>query len=118
MGYPSASFVILWKVIEWSRHEKLSAYNIKNGAKMKYGSLKNYLLAISNEKREVALSFRQLEAILGFDLPKSAVDYRQWWGNQTDVGSRSQADAWLAAGFLVDGVQIRKPGGSVRFRRK
>ena len=84
---------------------------------MKYQRLKEHLSAIPKEKKEVALSFRQLEAILGFDLPKSAVDYRQWWGNQRDVKSRPQAEAWLGAGFLVDGVQLRKPGGSVRFRR-
>ena len=85
---------------------------------MKYGPLKEHLLAISEDRYEVTLSFRQLEAILGFELPKSAVDYRQWWGNQWDAKGRSQAEAWLAAGFLVDGVQLRKPGGSVRFRRK
>ena len=85
---------------------------------MKYQPLKEHLLKIPKEKNEVTLSFRQLETILGFDLPKSAVDYRQWWGNQLDEKGRSQAQAWLEAGFLVDGVQLRKPGGSVRFRRK
>ena len=85
---------------------------------MKYDALKEHLLAISQDKKEISLSFRQLEAILGFELPKSAVDYRQWWGNQCVLGNRSQAEAWLAAGFQVDGVQLRKPGGSVRFRRK
>ena len=85
---------------------------------MKYEPLKEHLLALPEDKNEVALSFRQLEAILGFELPKSAVDYRQWWGNQRDTKNRSQAEAWLVAGFLVDGVQLRKPGGSVRFRRK
>ena len=85
---------------------------------MKYESLKDHLLAISEDKYEITLSFRQLEAILGFELPKSAVDYRQWWGNQRETKSRPQAEAWLAAGFLVDGVQLRKPGGSVRFHRK
>ena len=85
---------------------------------MKYDALKEHLLTISHDRKEITLSFRQLEAILGFELPKSTVDYRQWWGNQRDAGSRSQATAWLAAGFEVDGVQLRKPGGSVRFRRR
>ena len=85
---------------------------------MKYDPLKAHLLTIPYDKKEITLSFRQLEAILGFELPKSAVDYRQWWGNQRDTGSRSQSGAWLTAGFEVDGVQLRKPGGSVRFRRR
>lgn len=85
---------------------------------MKYEPLKNHLLSVPGEVREITLSFQQLEGILGFELPKSAIDFRQWWGNQHDMKSRSQAEAWLAAGFLVDGVQLRKPGGSVRFRRK
>jgi len=85
---------------------------------MKYEPLKERLLAIPEDKYEVTLSFRQLEAILGFELPKSAVAYRQWWGNQRDTKNRPQAEAWVAAGFHVDGVQLRKPGGWVRFRRK
>ena len=85
---------------------------------MKYGPLKLHLLSIPEDRNEVTLSFRQLEAILGFELPRSAVDYRQWWGNQRDTTNRPQAEAWLVAGFLVDGVQLRKSGGSVRFRRK
>lgn len=85
---------------------------------MKYDALREYLSTISEDKREITLSFRQLDAILGFELPRSAVDYRQWWVNQHETGKRPQAEAWLAAGFQVDGVQLRKPGGSVRFRRK
>jgi hypothetical protein len=85
---------------------------------MKYQPLKEHLLNVPNAKKEVTLTFPQVEAILGFELPKSAVDYRQWWGNQQALKSRPQAEAWLEAGFRVDGVQLRKPGGSVRFCRK
>jgi len=46
---------------------------------MKYESLKEHLLAILKDKREVTLSFRQLEVVLGFEFPNSAVDYRLWW---------------------------------------
>ena len=84
---------------------------------MKYGPLKDHLAAISADIREITLSFKRLEAILGFELPKSAVDYRQWWGNPSEPAGRSQAEAWTEAGFQVDSVQLRKPGGWVRFRR-
>ena len=88
------------------------------GVTMKYDPLKKHLLEIPNDKNEDTLTFRQLEAMLGFELPKSAIDFRQWWGNQTDTKGRSQAAAWITAGFEVESVQLRSPGGWVRFRRK
>lgn len=84
---------------------------------MKYGALRDHLAAIPRDVREITLSFKQLEEILGFQLPKSAVDYRQWWENPTEPAGRSQAEAWIGAGFKVDSVQLRKPGGWVRFHR-
>ena len=73
---------------------------------MKYEPLKEHLLAIPADMYEVTLSFRQLEAILGFELPKTVVDYRQWWGNQRDTKSRSQAEAWLTA-FSLGNLVVR-----------
>ena len=84
---------------------------------MKYGPLKDYLSAISSDVREISLSFDQLAEILGFELPKSAIDYRQWWENPREPAGRSQAEAWLGAGFRVESVQLRKSGGWVQFRR-
>lgn len=85
---------------------------------MKYLPLKSYLAALAAEVKEQILTFRQIEEIIGASLPKSATDYQQWWGNQTDSKNRPQAAAWLDAGFVVDSVQPKKPGGWVRFRRK
>lgn len=84
----------------------------------KYAPLRNYLVALPPSTLEVTLTFRQLEEILGFSLPKSATDYRQWWANQMDSNNRPQADAWIGARFIVDSVQPRKPGGWVKFRRR
>lgn len=85
---------------------------------MKYAPLKEHLLAAANSLEDVTLTFRQIEAIIGSPLPKSATDYQQWWGNQTNLKNRPHAAAWLSAGFLVDSVQPKQPGGWVRFRRK
>jgi len=84
----------------------------------KYEPLREYFVALPQTTREVTLTFRELEQILGFVLPKSATDYRQWWANQVESKNRPQADAWISARFVVDSVQPRKPGGWVKFRRK
>lgn len=84
----------------------------------KYDALTQHFAAVPSTVRDITLTFREMEAILGFTLPKSATDYRQWWANQIDAKNRPQAAAWTGAGFLVDSVQPKKPGGWVRFRRK
>jgi len=52
----------------------------------------------------VPFTFDQIEAILGFDLPKSARTYRPWWSN--DPKSHSQARAWVAAGYKTAEVNL------------
>lgn len=83
----------------------------------KYDPLRRRLLSLSSDVKEITITFVELEKLLSFELPKSATDYRQWWANQTDTESRSQADAWMSAGWKVDQVAIKRPGGYVRFRR-
>jgi hypothetical protein len=84
----------------------------------KYDALNKYLHLVSPAARDVTLTFKQIEGLVGSVLPKSATDYRAWWGNQVDTTSRPQAAAWIGAGFLVDSVQPKKPGGWVRFKRR
>ncbi|GHT97049.1 hypothetical protein FACS1894142_0580 [Spirochaetia bacterium] len=74
----------------------------------KYDLLKTFLQDIRGTS--VTLTFHQIESILGSDLPLSASTHRQWWAN----GGHSQADAWLGAGWEVDGVDL---GTSVTFRK-
>ena len=83
----------------------------------KYDRLTEHLNRLPDNPREVTLTFKNLELVLGFALPKSAIDYRQWWENPSDTKNRSQARAWTAAGYKVDTVQLKKPGGWVRFIR-
>ncbi|MCX8153618.1 MAG: hypothetical protein N3E52_04200 [Candidatus Bathyarchaeota archaeon] len=75
----------------------------------KYSSLAKYL---SSTGTEVALSFSQIENVLGFPLPSSARKLRCWWANDF---THSQAKAgWLAAGYIVDAVDLKSE--IVRFR--
>lgn len=83
----------------------------------KYERLTRYLEALPENKRELTLSFRELESILGSVLPKSASNHRAWWANQADVKNRPQARSWSEAGFEVNAVHQTLPMW-VRLRRK
>lgn len=83
----------------------------------KYDPLTEHLRSLPQATREVTLTFREIERLICCSLPKSATDYRQWWANQVDSKNRPQAAAWLDASFSVDSVQLKKPGGWVKFRR-
>lgn len=79
----------------------------------KYGPLRTYLY----EQQETGLSnirleFRDLESLLGFELPDSARKHRAWWGN--DSNTHPHARAWMAAGWLVDDVDMNAEQVSFR----
>jgi DNA-binding transcriptional regulator YiaG len=70
---------------------------------------------------EVALSFAEIEALLGQSLPPSARGRRDWWGNRQRA---PQASAWMDAGYHVadlnlesERVVFRKPVPSYTVRR-
>lgn len=66
----------------------------------KYFKLKEYLLA--SKETVIKLNFAQIEQILRFPLPASAVNHSEaWWSNNSD---HSQAIAWLDAGYETDYV--------------
>ena len=83
----------------------------------KYEPLDIFLRGLSQDQQRISLSFRRIKEIIGTPLPKSATDHRAWWSNQVDANNRSQANAWLAAGFSVSSVQQGRGVGSVEFRR-
>ncbi|GAA3390601.1 DUF7662 domain-containing protein [Cryptosporangium minutisporangium] len=68
----------------------------------KYDPLRRHLAAVPDDRREIGLSLREVESLVG-TLPPSARGYRAWWGNH---GSSPQAAAWLEAGFVVEGVDL------------
>ena len=79
---------------------------------MKYAPLRSFFEKLSVSKRHVSLRFDEIEEILNARLPKSAFEYREWWANQS---YGSQAPSWRDAGFMVDGVDLKRK--LVRFRR-
>lgn len=65
----------------------------------KYDPLRDYLAQRPAEMAEVAMTFGQVEALVG-ELPDSARKHRAWWANDSKV----EAQAWRAAGWRVSAV--------------
>ena len=68
----------------------------------KYAPLRRWLEARADP--QVRLSFAEIEAILGFALPRSARLHRPWWANS--FGAHVQAAAWLDAGWQTAQVDL------------
>lgn len=73
----------------------------------KYAPLENYLLALPKSKKEVRLSFEQIEEILKFKLPASAYEDERWWMHEKE-GNHVNLRAWANAGWKIAKVDVRK----------
>jgi hypothetical protein len=62
----------------------------------------------------VALTFSEIEQIIGDKLPEAATKYRPWWANERNAQSR-QCKYWLDAGWEVGKVDLK--GRMVLFRK-
>ena len=51
-------------------------------------------------------TFREIESVLGFELPASARLHRPWWANQRGGNGHSQALAWSIAGWETADVDL------------
>ena len=69
-----------------------------------------YLRLKHGRQPALEMTFRQIESVLGDGLPKPARKQPEWWRNDT---AAPQAQAWLAAGWQVDVVDL--PGERVMF---
>ena len=72
---------------------------------MKYAPLKHHLegrFATS----ETPMSFREVEAVLGFPLPVSARKHQAWWSNTRH--GHSHAAAWLDAGWRTANLDLAR----------
>jgi hypothetical protein len=71
----------------------------------KYMRLSVFLAKKSRYKDEVALSFAEVEEIIGDKLPKSAYEDKRWWSN---VRGRSPSESWMTVGWIVKDVDLEK----------
>ena len=69
----------------------------------KYTPLEKHLCDLPESKREVNLSFEQIEKILNSNLPASAYEDERWWLHEKE-GNHVNTRAWANAGWQVDAV--------------
>ncbi len=84
----------------------------------KYQLLEHYLMSLPVSCINITLSFKDIERLIGCDLPSSAYQHRAWWSNQADLSTRPQAKAWRNAGFKVGTVKSSNIDGMVSFSRE
>ncbi len=64
----------------------------------KYAPLGYYLN--HTDALQITLSFKDIEKIVGLQLPVIAKKHREWWANKQDSSSR-QSDSWIKVGWQV-----------------
>jgi hypothetical protein len=80
-----------------------------------YEPLEKYLRALPTSQDVVTLSFDFIEQMLNDQLPVSAHQDQEWWGNQKQ-GMSVETIPWMDAGWLVDTVDLH--ANWVRFVRQ
>ena len=80
-----------------------------------YEPLENYLRGLPTSQDVVTLTFDFIEQMLNEQLPTSAHEEREWWGNQKQ-GTNVETIPWMNAGWLVETVDLYK--NWVRFVRQ
>lgn len=68
----------------------------------KYEPIRHYLSEAAREA--VRMTFREMEAVLGFRLPASARRHPAWWAN--NPSNNTMTRQWLAAGYETAQVDI------------
>jgi len=81
----------------------------------KYDPLEKYLRGLPVNQEDVTLTFEALEQILNDQLPPSAHEQHDWWGNQKQ-GTQVETIAWMDAGWMVETVDLKEKW--VRFLRQ
>lgn len=68
----------------------------------KYQPLETHLRLTGN--RKIPMTFKEIEAVIGTDLPPSARKYRPWWSN--NPSNSSITNFWLTAGYKTTEVDL------------
>jgi len=79
----------------------------------RYSPLEAYLTSQPSGIAEVAMTFDEIERIIGDKLPSSAFKHRPWWSN--NPSNSTITNAWLNAGFKSERVNME--GRRLVFRR-
>ena len=69
----------------------------------KYRPLSLHLASLKD--KEWVADFKEIEAILGFTLPRSAYTYHAWWANQS-VPGHAQIGSWRLVGWRTGKLDL------------
>ncbi len=70
----------------------------------RYAPLALWLQQQSLRQEKIALTFKQIEEIIGEELPPSAREHRSWWAN--DSVGHVQSRQWLDVGWRVSNIAM------------
>lgn len=73
----------------------------------KYTPLETYLRSLPGGRKDITLSFAEIEDILKFRLPDSAYEDDRWWRHETE-GNHVNKRAWANAGWRVDSLDVNR----------
>jgi hypothetical protein len=57
-------------------------------------------------KERVSMTFAEIERVVGFKLPASAIEHRAWWSN--NPRNSVMTKSWLDAGYRSEQVDMEK----------
>ena len=77
----------------------------------KYQKLAEYLQKTA--KKELLITLKEIEEILGFHLDASAFQYKEFWANCT---ASTKAYSWMDAGYEIIEVNLKKE--TILFKQK
>ena len=81
-----------------------------------YDPLHKWLCAnAAGNINKISATFKQIESVLGFDLPDTARTNPRWWGNETGDTRHVQCRAWMDAGYQTRNLSLANE--SVEFIR-
>lgn len=89
-----------------------SSNALKAPTDSRYAPLTAYLRGVGQPR--VAMTFEEIEALVGHPLPASARRHRAWWSNNPTNSVITWA--WLAAGYKSE--QVDMEAGRLVFRRE
>lgn len=70
----------------------------------KYEGIATFLQTLPSHIQDVAMGFGEFESIIESELPRSALEHRSWWAN--DSSSHIQSRQWLEVGWRASNVNM------------
>ncbi|HEV2734376.1 MAG TPA: DUF4268 domain-containing protein, partial [Longimicrobiaceae bacterium] len=106
IGEPTQTETSVAEYIEDSEVEDDGSLAEGGAVDEKYAPLAAYLSQILRGQQRIALSFADVEGIIGAPLPEAAREHRSWWAN--NASTHRQSESWLNAGWRVASINMTK----------